>query len=299
MGHHLPMTEITKTPVLDFARWEAEFPALREQYARSEPFPHLILDNFLIDRAAESALADFPPINSDQWTNYVHVNERKYGKNDWQSFTPDIKAVIEELHSREFVQLLSEMSGIDGLFTDAQLEGGGLHQSGRDGFLNIHADFTTHPHHRTWRRRINLLVYLNKDWEEVYGGHLELWDRSMTRCVKRISPVFNRCVIFKTDSDSFHGHPDKLKCPEHMTRKSIALYYFTEHTDRILIRSTEYRARPGDGVKALWIGLDKIVLRVYDRLKRRLGLSDRFASQTLAFLQAVKDKITSPFKKGD
>src|SRR5205085_6755926 len=73
------------------------------------------------------------------------------------------------------------------------------------------------------------LLYLNRDWREDYEGQLELWDETMTRCRQRILPIFNRCVIFNTTSSSFHGHPVPLACPEGMTRKSIALYYYTSN----------------------------------------------------------------------
>jgi len=166
---------------------------------------------------------------------------------------------------------------------DETLEGGGLHQSERGGFLNVHADFTVHPHRRDWRRRLNLLLYLNTEWDESYGGYLELWDTEMHACRKKIGPILNRCVIFSTDPTSFHGHPDPMTCPPGTTRKSLALYYFTQE-EAPLVRSTEYRARPGEGVRGLGIYLDKMALRLYDRTKRALGLDDRFASGLLRLL---------------
>jgi 2OG-Fe(II) oxygenase superfamily len=133
-------------------------------------------------------------------------------------------------------------------------------------------------------------VYLNRDWQESYGGQLELWDRQIKRCVQRIAPVFNRAVIFRTDPDSFHGHPDPMICPTSFTRKSLALYYFTDEPQPFMVRSTEYRARPGDGARAVWIYLDKMALRGYDKVKRRFGLSDRFASDLLKRLGRRKDR---------
>ena len=102
-------------------------------------------------------------------------------------------------------------------------------------------------------RRLNLILYLNKGWLEEYGGNLELWDRAMTRCERRILPIANRCVIFNTTDFSNHGHPDPLACPEGMTRKSMALYYFsngrpTEEMSRV--RGTEFAARPGERLRS-------------------------------------------------
>ena len=152
------------------------------------------------------------------------------------------------------------------------LEGGGLHQSSTGGFLNIHADYTVHPHERSWQRRANLILYLNDDWHPEYGGDLELWSADMKQCVEKVAPIANRAIIFTTDVDSFHGHPEPMRCPEGAARRSLALYYFSVEEDP-LVRSTEYRSRPGDGTHAIMIFVDTQLLRVDDWSKRRLGLS--------------------------
>src|SRR5262249_6397264 len=154
---------------------------------------------------------------------------------------------------------------------------GGMHQSVRGGFLNVHADFTVHPQHVNWRRRLNVIVYLNQDWKEEYNGHLELWSRDMTRCVKRVTPVFNRWVLFATDDTSFHGHPVPLACPPSLTRKSLALYYYTKETAKLRVRSTEYRGRPGDSLfRRAAIRTSTVALRYYGAMKRRMqGTGDK------------------------
>jgi Rps23 Pro-64 3,4-dihydroxylase Tpa1-like proline 4-hydroxylase len=194
---------------------------------------------------------------------------------------PFLQQVIRELNSEEFVRHLSELTGIPDLIADPSLEGGGLHQSQRGGYLNIHADFTVHPHKRNWRRRVNVLVYLNEDWLPEYGGELELWSRDMKACKQKISPVFNRCVIFNTDEDSYHGLPEPIQCPEDMSRKSIALYYFTEESAMPLKRATNYRARPGDGARSILIYLDKQLVNIYSTLKGWLGINDDLISKIL------------------
>jgi hypothetical protein len=124
--------------------------------------------------------------------------------------------------------------------------GGGLHQIIPGGFLKVHADFNYHPstHHH---RRINLLVYLNPQWEDAWDGNLELWTRDMSRCASSIAPVLNRCVVFSTTDSAYHGHPRPLSCPPGMSRKSLALYYYTvmrppEETSRP--HSTLYKTTP-------------------------------------------------------
>lgn len=274
---------VNSEAIFPYSRWQNQISVLRRRYQNAEPYPHIVLENFLEAQALEQGLAQFPGVQSGEWIQYLHVNERKFGKNDLGSLPPALKSIIETLNSDRFVQFLSELTGIKGLFADNNLEGGGLHQSQAGGFLNIHADFTVHPHHRDWQRRVNVLVYLNKDWQDSYKGHLEVWDKKMEHCVKKVAPIFNRCFIFNTDADSFHGHPDPLECPPCETRKSIALYYFTKEKNP-LARSTEYRGRPDDGVKKVWIYLDKMALRTYDWLKRKTGISDKFVSGVLGFL---------------
>jgi 2OG-Fe(II) oxygenase superfamily len=266
--------------VLDLAGLEAALPEMRERYSSAKPFPHIVLDDFLAPDAAKRATEEFPPVDPEHWINFVHVNERKYGNPDPETWGPALRSVAEELNSARFVDFLGALTGIDGLLIDESMEGGGLHQSFPGGFLNVHADFTVHPHHRQWRRRVNLLLYFNDEWPAEYGGELEFWSADMKRCEQRIAPVGNRVVIFNTDPDAFHGHPEPLRCNPGTSRQSMALYYFTAEQDP-LVRSTEYRARPGDGWRALPIYLDKQVLRTYDRVKRRLGLSDDAASRLL------------------
>jgi hypothetical protein len=255
-----------------------------EEFRAATPFPNVVLDDFLAPDVAKACRSEFPPRRSGDWNSYTHVNERKFGKSDRLNFPPTLRALVDELNSPRFLHFIEQLTGIPRLIADESLMGGGLHQSGKGGFLNIHADFTGHPHHARWQRRVNLLVYLNPDWEESYGGQLELWDREMKACVKRIPPIMNRAVIFRTDVDAYHGHPDPMTCPEDFSRRSLALYYFTDESAAFQVRSTEYKARPGDGARSAAIYLDKMVLRGYDKIKRRFRLSDNFASRLLGLL---------------
>lgn len=284
-----PNTKLGTATILDINKWRQQLPELIPSYQNDQPFPHISLDGFLENAAATQAMQAFPEVKDEGWIHYVHVNEKKHGLNKMELLPPYIQEVIKVLNSKECVALISELTGIKNLVADETLEGGGLHQSQRNGFLNIHADFTVHPHKRHLRRRVNLLIYLNEAWEESYKGHLELWSRDMKACVQKISPVFNRCVIFNTDEDSYHGLPEPILCPEKMTRKSIALYYFTEEANPVK-RSTNYRARPGDGAKSILIYLDKKLIALYSTLKGWLGINDDFASKVLNFFNRKKPK---------
>jgi hypothetical protein len=283
-------TEQAQKTMFDLSKWRGSLLSDSETYKNAGPYPHIRFDHFLEAWAAEKALSEFPAIKDQGWIHYIHVNEKKHGLNKMELLPPFIQELIRELNSDKFVQYISELTGIPNLKADDMLEGGGLHQSKRNGFLNIHADFTVHPHKRNWSRRVNILIYLNKDWKPEYNGDLELWDRKMKGVEEKIAPIFNRCVIFNTDKDSYHGVPDPILCPEEDTRKSIALYYFTEEAVRPTLISTNYKARPSDGIKAIWIYLDKKMVASYTYIKRTLGINDAFISKILnIFSKKTKD----------
>ena len=264
---------------------QVDLSTFKSQYQNAPAYPHIYVDNFLEDQIIDKAFDEFPKINSNKWINYTHYNERKFGNTKLDSFPPTIKRIVKHLNSDAFVKKLSEFTGIPNLLADNNLEGGGLHQSPRGGFLNIHADFTSHPHKKNWRRRVNLLIYLNKNYDGNWGGDLEIWDRKMTKCEKKISPLFNRAVVFNTDADTFHGHPEPFNCPDGETRKSIALYYFTEEKE-VKVQSTEYRAKPDESIlKKFLVWCDKMLLRVYDKVKRITGIDDKLVSKVLGWLR--------------
>ncbi len=274
--------------MLDIGRLERNLPEYRAQYQSASPFPHIVIDDFLPSDVAKDCAGEFPE-RGDHWISYVHVNERKFANKQPATWGDTLQKLLDELQSPEFVAFISAMTGIENLKIDDTLEGAGLHQSLTGGFLNVHADFTVHPKRRHWRRRINLLLYFNPDWSPEYGGDLELWSTDMRQMVRKVSPVLNRAVLFNTDADSFHGHPEPMTCPEGMARQSLALYYFTEE-DAPVVRSTEYRARPGEGLRAVPIFLDKTVLRNYDRLKRRMKISDDGAGRILRRIDRIRHK---------
>ncbi|GJM31954.1 MAG: hypothetical protein DHS20C18_09550 [Saprospiraceae bacterium] len=278
----------TERQIVDISKWSKNCHDHAGQYIKADPYPFISFENFLEPWAAEKATNAFPQIKDSGWIHYMHVNEKKHGLNKFDLIPPFLQEVINTLNSDKFVAALSELTGIKGLKADPTLEGGGLHQSQRGGYLNIHADFTVHPHKRNWRRRVNVLVYLNPEWQPAYRGDLELWSRDMKACVQKISPVYNRCVIFNTDEDSYHGLPDPIMCPEDMTRKSIALYYFTEENNAPRKKATNYRARPGDGLKSILIYLDKQLISLYTTLKGWLGINDDFISKVLNFFNRRK-----------
>jgi Rps23 Pro-64 3,4-dihydroxylase Tpa1-like proline 4-hydroxylase len=244
------------------------------------------LKDFLDPEIALEMAAQFPQATSDAWTQYKHANENKLGMPKRELFPATLGAVTDELNSPEFVAWVSELTGIPDLMADPMLEGGGLHQSGPGGYLNVHTDFSMHHFHTNWHRRVNLILYLNPGWQEEWGGALELWERKMARCGAKYPPLLNHALIFTTDERSLHGFPDPLTCPEGQSRKSLALYYYTVEPDhKVTGHSTDYFARPQDGWgKSAMIWLDKKAVDLYSRAKARFGFSDEFASKVLGFL---------------
>ena len=165
----------TPLPVLDLDELEGNVERLHAEYQAASPYPHIVIDDFLLPEAAKAAMVEFPPFDPERWNNYLHVNERKFANTEPETWGPTLQRILDVLNSPRFVQFVAQLLEIQDLVPDPSLEGGGLHQSSKGGFLNIHADFTVHPHKRNWQRRANIILYLNEDWKPEYGGDLELW----------------------------------------------------------------------------------------------------------------------------
>jgi Rps23 Pro-64 3,4-dihydroxylase Tpa1-like proline 4-hydroxylase len=220
-----------------------------EEYKNNKPFPHIYFDNFLPGEAAEAALRDFPEPKQLTWSEFNNPNEKKLAFNVVERLPAPDRDVLYFLNSRPMLRFLEVLTGLEGIIPDPYYSGGGLHQVKRGGKLEVHADFNYHAKLKL-DRRINVLIYLNKDWQEEYGGHFELWNGQMTRAEQKILPLFNRCAIFSTTSFSYHGHPTPLACPPDRTRKSFATYYYSNGRPEEEVseaHSTLFQHRPEAG----------------------------------------------------
>ena len=251
------------------------------KYKNSKPFPYIIIDNFLEKNFANTILDSFK-LNSD-WINYTFVNNfKKYGFNDRKKMNKNLNNLFNSLASKKFTQKLKKITNINGLFLDPKLDGGGLHQIFKGGYLNVHTDFSSHTNKPNWTRVLNILIYLNKNWKESYKGNLELWSKDGRKKISEISPKFNRCVVFFTNKNSFHGHPEKLNCPSNVSRKSIAAYYFVKNKKNLKLSPTNYISRPNDNLKTRFlIGFDKNLNSIYSYLKRKNILTDKKITKIL------------------
>jgi len=226
------------------------------RYRTASPFPSIVLDDFLTPAALAAAMAEFPkPEAISDWrrmdTNDAHgrvATANKLGYSNEFAFGPTLRDLVHELNASPFLRYVEQLTGIKHLLPDAHMTGAGLHQYLPGAVLQIHADFNRLPG-ADLDRRLNLLVYLNDTWRPEWMGNLELWSADMQQCVQSIEPVANRCVIFSTTSTSFHGMPGPLECPAGMTRRSLALYYYSNGRpaeEQLPRHSTLWQTRPVD-----------------------------------------------------
>jgi Rps23 Pro-64 3,4-dihydroxylase Tpa1-like proline 4-hydroxylase len=234
-----------------FAFRRAELLALadksREEFLTAEPFRHVVIDDFLPPEVLEPVLEEFPEPGAT-WQQFDSAREVKLALADTERMGPATRSLLNEFNGQVFVDFIERLTGIDGLIPDPHFDGGGLHQSRAGGYLKVHADFN-----KTKRlnldRRLNGILYLNKDWDPSWGGDLELWTRDMGSCVKRVAPVFNRFLIFATTDNANHGLPDPITCPPDRARRSMALYYYTNgrpDDEASEDHTTLFRQRPGE-----------------------------------------------------
>jgi len=241
-----------------------------KEYQEAKPFPHIVLDNFFNEKILNEILEDFPSDLNEKGAVYKSEAEKKLALSNPDLLPNSAKELINFTNSYTFINFINQISGIEEtLIPDPYLWGGGLHELRNGGYLNIHADFNIHPKMKL-DRRVNVLIYLNHKWKESFGGSLELWDKEMLKCERKILPIFNRIVIFNTTDFSFHGNPQKINTQD-KTRKSIALYYYSNGRPKIelsnLPHSTIFKNRPGttDSVKS--IVFKKFFWRIYIKFK--------------------------------
>lgn len=266
---------------LDLAAFGQTAARERERFAAAAPFPHIVVDGFLAEPAADALLREFDR-STDGWTYYHHVNERKRGFAQVDQMGPGAREVLAALSSSAFLRAIEVLTGVAPLLADPDLDGGGLHETKPGGFLNVHTDFLSHTTRPTWSRQVNLLLFLNREWQDAWAGWLEFWDTEQRSAIQRIAPVFNRCVIFLTSERSFHGVPAGVRCPPGTSRKSLALYYFRDEGHPCALHPTHYVPLPDDPpLRRVLIRADRWLLWGYSALKRYTPFGDRIASRLL------------------
>jgi len=225
--------------------------SFRPKFETSIPFPHAVIDGLIPDEFLRSVVSEVNTITASAsfqshphlWRYHNDPNSVKKGISDPHQLGENTRRLVEEMKSGQFLLFLERLTGISGLIPDPFGYGDGVHIIEKGGYLNVHTDFQFHKPLHLWRR-VNVLLYMNEQWQQEWGGELHLYPsqlfgqtedqanlEDLKTQVKKIVPVFNRMVVFRTTNNSFHGHPDPLGCPENETRKSIALYYYSSDID--------------------------------------------------------------------
>jgi len=247
------------------------FPQINsEDYAEARPFPYIVLKNAWAQSILECAENDIKSFNDWDGERQFYWTRHKRFCSSMQVLPKSVQTIIQEASSPEFLRWLEGLTGEKALVPDPYLEGGGIHQISRGGFLKVHADFNWYPRLNLYRR-INVLIYLNSGWNEVWGGDLQLFHDPDAPADVSVFPHINSMAIFTTDDASFHGHPVELDCPEDVTRNSIALYYYSAikpaHNFSRSRKKSDYRAVPSDrsDLIEVWKG------RIWDARNALLG----------------------------
>jgi len=214
----------------------------------SEPFRHIVIDNFLPADVANGLLSAFPSAEDNSWERTDDAGIEIKARSTWSSEFDIPDGLVDILRVFNSAPILTAMSAaleIPKLMSDPYYAGGGLNLSERNGLLDVHVDGNYHDA-SGMNRRVNLLFYLNPNWQPEWGGEFGIYDNEGKTLVKAVPPVMNRCVIFDTHDKSYHGLPNPINFPKTDPRRSILLYYYT------------VAPRPGQNIKvnephsALW-----------------------------------------------
>jgi hypothetical protein len=254
--------------------FDAESMASRYQVA--VPVPHICLDNFLSQTFAKEVESEFPSLAEarELGTGFKAVNEKgKIQITDSGKFRPAVKKLHDLLASGEFLSGLEKLTGIPNLLADPEMVGGGIHETGPRGHLDVHVDFN-YIEKRQLHRRLNVLIYFNDSWDEEWGGNFELWDETVENCMASFSPIFNRMCMFDTNEISYHG-VTAVKCPDGRSRKSFAAYYYTREAPEGwdgTSHSTIFKPRPDERFKGgVLMPIQSLIYKSKYFLKKVIG----------------------------
>jgi 2OG-Fe(II) oxygenase superfamily len=218
--------------------------AAAEVYRQRKPYPYGCFDNFMPPQILEKVREELQNLPAAE-SFFNRPQEKLKAAYMPERLGPYTRALFHSLNSKAFLAYLEELTGIDGLIPDPYYSGGGIHVVSNGGHLDIHADFNRQGK-LNLERRLNVLIYLNKDWKEEYGGSFEIWNDDMTAKVAGFEPLFNRMCCFNTGSTTWHGNPEPVNHPDKEPRMSIALYYYTATWDSMKVaHSTLFKPRPG------------------------------------------------------
>lgn len=218
---------------------------ITEQFANAQPCKHIVLENFFEAEFAETLHEHFPAFETLKVVR-KSLNENKREDYHFERWHPAFGKLQQSMITKEVSDFVSSLTGIDGLFTNTDALGQGIHQGGKGSFLDVHIDVNVNVAKKLWRR-VNLLVYMNKNWKPEYKGEIEIWNKDMKTMAVKYPPTFNTAVIFLTDSDSPHGY-EKINFPEGEYRKSYYAYFFTPMEEGVKYEDSRFLSKPDDSI---------------------------------------------------
>jgi len=213
-------------PLLDVDRLRSTLDRDRGTFERNRPFPHLIIDDFLVPETAQRLAGRFPDLDAKAKAIARLLEGRSYASN-LDRYGVEFIEAFGALGAPDFTAYLRELTSVGDLEIDPLAIGGGIHQGARGSTLHVHADTNVNSADASRYRRINVMLYLSPDWEASWGGNLDLYDRTGTKQLASIEPRFNRAVVLEIGEDSFHGYKS-LRCPSSTTRKALAAHYYSD-----------------------------------------------------------------------
>ncbi len=256
---------------------------LAEQFRSAKPFRHIVIENFFTADACAKLLADFPPFERGNARNEAGELGAKSTVERIRELGRSYAALDDAIQTPRFLALIGTITGIPDLLYDPWYFGGGTHENREGQDLDAHVDFNRHPAER-WHRRLNLIVYLNHEWDDAWGGSLELHSdpRAADDRIKLVTPLYNRAVIFETTETSWHGF-SRIGLPadkKHLSRRSIALYFYTKnrpqeeladtHSTIYVDRPLPERFQPGHTLSEADVHELRILLARRDQHNQRL-----------------------------
>ena len=240
---------------------------------KKQGFARAKIDNFLDEKTCLKLYEECLSAPRGGWTIFTRAGSRMEEFNDLIHCPTAHQVTYDLMHSGEMLYDLEQMTGITGLLPDPHLVGAGFSIM-RDGAeLGPHYDFNWNDRLRL-HRKLTSILYITPDWEEKWGGAIELWDQNMKKNFIKLYPHLNNALIFRTDTESNHGFPDPISCPKNIGRKSLAVYYYVK--DESLFKRTKY---------------------YYARWKRRPGIDEPKFGDNRNFLEKFKNNFLFRFNK--
>ena len=204
--------------------------SMARSYQEASPYPHAVLDGLLGEERSLALARAYPGPEHRGWKRRDYAEQAgrlgQLQRSGFEGVAPELRGLLAELGSMAFLEFLAALTGRRELIADPHFTGAGLMATLPGGHLGLHVDFNRDSA-RHLDRAVTVLYYLPREWDEAWGGELELWDRARTRCEVKLAPLRDRLVVMAYGEDHWHGHPSPLRCPEGHFRAAVTAHYYT------------------------------------------------------------------------